>query len=142
VFTSGQVSPVQIVFNGAAFNATSLAGVPRSDERAGYRGPAGLPTLASRARTRILRELFTVPHTSTMLFAGPHRVAGARHAWLERVRLDFPQAEANGWSVAADTMAILAVDHGGPVGVVFVSLPDTFTAQGDLDQVLSSVRVP
>jgi hypothetical protein len=69
-------------------------------------------------------------------------VPGGGQAWLEKFRLDFPQAKANGWSVTSDTMAILLVDHGGKPGVLFVSLPDAFAAQGDLNQVLASVRVP
>jgi serine/threonine protein kinase len=141
-FTSGQVSAVQAPINGASFNATSLAGLPRDAEMGGYRGPSALPEVASRVRQRILGELFTVPHTSAMLSSGAHQVPGATGAWLEKFRLDIPQAEANGWTVTSDTLALLFVDRGGTVSLLFVSVPDAFTNQGDLDQVLASARIP
>jgi hypothetical protein len=146
MFTGGQVSLVQARFNGATFNATSLSGVPRPVEGRGYHGTPDLPTVAARVKTRILGELFTVQHTQRTLASGRYSVAGRPRAWLERIRLEFPQARANGWQVTADTIAILLVDKDGPAGgrlaVLLVSLPDTFAAQGDLDQVLSSVQVP
>jgi hypothetical protein len=44
--------------------------------------------------------------------------------------------------VTSDTLALLFVDRGGTVSLLFVSVPDAFTNQGDLDQVLASARIP
>jgi hypothetical protein len=142
MFTGGQTAVVQPPINGASFNATSLSGVPRPVERQGYRSAADLAMVAARVRARIERELFTVEHTDTPLSSGPYRVPGGQ-GWLERFQLNFPQAQARGWKVKTDTMAVLLVDHGDKTGggpsLLMLSVPDVFS-QGDLTQVLTSVR--
>jgi hypothetical protein len=140
-FTAGQVSVVQAPFESyTSFNATSLSGPLRPDESAGYTGPANLSTVAQRVTQRILREHFALNERRTSLFSGRTGVGGLT-AWLERFRLDFPDATARNWKFTADTVMVLTIDAGhGKLGVLWLSAPDTFPNQGDLDQVLGNVR--
>ncbi|WP_207934155.1 serine/threonine-protein kinase [Actinomadura sp. KC06] len=146
MFTSGQISPLPQRNGDSTFNATSLAGLPRADENRGYTGPQDLGALAARVKTRVTKELFTAEHVERPLKSGPLDVGGGGKAWLEKVRFDFPQAKANGWPVTSDTMALLIVDRnrgdGRPPGILLVSVPSAFAAQGDMDQILASVSVP
>jgi hypothetical protein len=142
LFDAGEVSIVQVPFEEyASFNATSLSGVPRAAERAGYTGSQDLSAVARRVTNRILAEHFDFDKSRRTLSSGARTVDG-HQAWLEEFRLDFPGAAAADWKFSADTVAILVVDTGGGrLGELWVSVPDTFTAQGDLDQVLGSVKV-
>jgi hypothetical protein len=142
LFSAGQVSVVQTPFEQyASFNATSLSGVPRTAESAGYTGPQNLSAVARRVTGRILTEHFAMAKTQTTLFSGARTVDG-HQAWLERFRLDFTEARSRGWKFTADTVAILVVDRGDRrLGELWVSVPDTFANQGDVDQVLDSVKV-
>ncbi|WUI03412.1 serine/threonine protein kinase [Spirillospora sp. NBC_00431] len=146
MFTSGQVSPLAQRNGDSTFNATALAGLPRPAESSGYSGPADLGAVAARVKTRIIRELFTDHHVETTLKSGPVEVAGGGKGWIEQARFDFPQAKANRLPVTGDTMALVIIDpnrgDGRPPGLLMVSVPSAFTAQGDMDQVLASVRVP
>jgi hypothetical protein len=140
-FTAGQVSVVQRPFESyASFNATSLSGPLRADESAGYTGPANLSAAAQRVTQRILREHFALNERRTSLFSGRTGVGGLT-AWLERFRLDFPDAAARNWKFTADTVMVLTIDAGhGKLGVLWLSAPDTFPNQGDLDLVLGNVK--
>jgi hypothetical protein len=142
LFSGGQVAVVQSPFEQyASFNATSLSGVPRPAESTGYTGPQDLPTVARHVTGRILAEHFAMAKTQTTVFSGARTVDGHR-AWLERFRLDFTEARTRGWKFTADTVAILVVDRGDRrLGELWVSVPDTFPGQGDVDQVLGSVNV-
>ncbi|WP_205717604.1 serine/threonine-protein kinase [Actinomadura soli] len=146
MFTSGQISPLQQRNGDSTFNATSLAGLLRPDESRGYTGPQDLGAVAARVKARVIQELFTTRHVKSTLKSGPVDVGGGGRAWLEKVRFDFPQAAANGWPVTGDTMALLIIDRnrgdGRPPGLLMVSVPSAFSAQGDMDQILASVRVP
>ncbi len=141
-FTAGQIAPVQEPVNGASFNATSLSRPALPDESEGYPAAVEPRTVADRVEARMLREMFTVQHSITALPSGRRRTADGREAWLRKIRLDFPQARANGWRVSSAVLAILVVHRGAgeEPGVLMVSLPDAFTAQGDLEAVLGSVR--
>ncbi|MFI0408799.1 serine/threonine-protein kinase [Actinomadura sp. 3N508] len=145
-FTSGQISPLRQRNGDSTFNATSLAGLPRADESRGYTGPGDLETVAARVKTRVVRELFTVQHTETELASKQVELSGGGTGWLEKARFDFPQARAQGWPVTGDTMALLIIDQdgapGGTPGVLLVSAPSAFANQGDIDQILGSVRTP
>lgn len=140
-FSAGQVSVVQAPFEEyESFNATSLSGPLRATESAGYTAEGALPVVAQRVRGRILNEHFALAHNRTTTFAGRSRI-GARPGYLEILRLDFPQARQRNWKFTADTVAILVIDLGaGKLGFVWVSVPDTFPNQGDIGQVLSSVK--
>jgi hypothetical protein len=142
LFSGGQVAVVQSPFEQyESFNATSLSGVPRSAESAGYTGAQDLPAVARRVTGRILAEHFAMAKTQTTLSSGARTVDG-HQAWLERFRLDFTEARSRGWKFTADTVAILVVDRGDRrLGELWVSVPDTFPGQGDVDQVLGSVKV-
>ena len=142
LFDAGEVSIVQEPFEEyASFNATSLSGVPRPAESSGYTGPQNLSAVGQRVTNRILAEHFAMSKTRRTLFSGARTVDG-HQAWLEKFRLDFPDAAAKGWKFSADTVAILVVDTGGGrLGELWVSVPDTFPGQGDVDQVLDSVKV-
>jgi hypothetical protein len=142
LFSGGEVSVVQAPFEKyASFNATSLSGVPRPDESAGYTGPPNLSVIAQRVTGRILREHFDLAKRQTTLSSGARAVDG-HQAWLERFRLDFTDARARGWKFSADTVAVLVVDVGDRhLAQMWVSVPDTFAHQGDVDQVLDSVKV-
>lgn len=142
LFSAGEVSVVQAPFEQyASFNATSLSGVPRSEERAGYTGPKDLPAVARRVTARIVREHFALAARRTTV-ASADRTVDGHPGRLERFRLDFTDARARGWRFTADTVAILVVDTGGGrLAELWVSVPDTFPGQGDLDAVLDSVKV-
>ncbi|MFI0369810.1 serine/threonine-protein kinase [Actinomadura sp. 1N219] len=144
MFTSGQIAPLRQRNGDSTFNATSVAGLPRADERQGYTGPQDLGAVAARVKARVIRELFTVPHDEKTLASGPIEVSGGGRGWLEKARFDFPQAKAQGWPVTGDTMALLVIDQdgadGGVPGILLVSVPSAFAAPGDMDQVLASVR--
>ncbi|MDN3356196.1 DUF2510 domain-containing protein [Actinomadura sp. DC4] len=142
LFSAGEVSVVQSPFEQyASFNATSLSGVPRTAESSGYTGPRDLPAVGRRVTARILTEHFAMAKTRTTLSSAARTVGGHR-AWLERFRLDFTEARSRGWKFTADTVAILIVDRGDRrLGELWVSVPDSFPDQGDLDQVLDSVTV-
>ncbi len=141
-FSAGQVSIVQAPFEQyESFNATSLSGALRPDESVGYADPRNLPVPGRRVAQRILREHFNLTSRRTTISSGPYRVAG-RPGWLERYRLDFPDAKARDWKFSADTVAILVLDLGDRrLGLLWISVPDTFPNQGDIDQVLASVRI-
>jgi hypothetical protein len=141
-FSAGQVSVVQAPFEQYdSFNATSLSGPPRPDESVGYADPRSLSVVGRRVTQRIVREHFNLAGSRTALSSGPYRVAG-RQGWLERFRLDFSDAAARDWKFTADTVAILVLDLGNRrLGVLWVSVPDSFPNQGDIDQVLTSIRV-
>jgi hypothetical protein len=142
LFSAGEVSVVQAPFEQyASFNATSLSGVPRAGESAGYTGPQTLSAVGRSVTARIVHEHFDLAATRTTIFSGARTVDG-HQAWLERFRLDFTAAKARHWKFSADTVAIMVVDLGGRhLGELWVSVPDTFANQGDLDQVLDSVKV-
>jgi hypothetical protein len=141
-FSAGQVSIVQEPFEGyASFNATSLSGVPRAAESAGHSGAGDLQAVTGRVTQRILSEHFALAKTRNELGSRAFSVSG-RPAWVERFRLDFTDARTRGWKFTADTVAIMVVDLGDRrLGLLWVSVPDTFPGQGDLELVLSSVRV-
>ena len=128
----------------ASFNATNLSGVPRASESSGYRGPQDLQRVAERVTGRILNEHFAMAKKQTPIVSGA-RTVGGHQAWLEKFRLDFLDAAARSWKFRADTVAILVVDTGDTgdrrLGELWVSVPDTFAGQGDVDQVLGSVTV-
>jgi hypothetical protein len=140
-FSAGQVSVVQAPFEQyESFNATSLSGALRPDESVGYADPRNLSVPGRRVAQRILREHFNLTSRRTTISSGPYRVAG-RPGWLERYRLDFTDAKARDWKFSADTVAILVLDLGDRrLGLLWISVPDTFPNQGDIDQVLASVR--
>jgi hypothetical protein len=142
MFDAGEVSVVQEPFEQyASFNATSLSGVPRPAESAGYTSPQNLSGVGRRVTGRILHEHFAFDERQTTIFSGARTVDG-HQAWLEKFRLDFTDAEAKNWKFSADTVAILVVDvGGGRLAELWVSVPDTFSGQGDVDQVLDSVKV-
>jgi hypothetical protein len=142
-FSAGQVSVVQAPFEQYdSFNATSLSGAPRPEETVGYADPRNLSVPGGRVAQRILREHFNLAGRRTTISSGPYTVAG-RKGWLERFRLEFTDAKARDWKFSADTVAVLVLDLGDRrLGLLWISLPDTFPDQGDIDQVLASVRVP
>lgn len=142
LFSGGQVSVVQEPFEQYdSFNATSLSGVPRAAESAGYAGPQNLSAVGRSVTARIVHEHFDLAANRTTIFSGA-RTVGGHQAWLERFRLDFTAAKTRHWKFSADTVAIMVVDLGNRhLGELWVSVPDTFANQGDLDQILDSVKV-
>jgi hypothetical protein len=142
-FTAGQVSVVQAPFERYdSFNATSLSGQVRPQESVGYVNAGNLRTVAQRVTRRILREHFALAYRQKTAYSGRRTVAG-RPGWLQLFRLDFTQARSRNWKFTADTVAIQVIDLGNRrLGFLWVSAPDTFPRQGDISQVLSSVRIP
>ncbi|HEU5159581.1 MAG TPA: DUF2510 domain-containing protein [Streptosporangiaceae bacterium] len=141
-FSAGQVSVVQAPFEQyESFNATSLSGSLRPDETVGYADPRNLSVPGRRVTQRILREHFNLANRRTTISSGPYQVGG-RQGWLERFRLEFTDAAARDWKFSADTVAVLVLDLGDRrLGLLWISVPDTFPNQGDVDQVLASVQV-
>jgi hypothetical protein len=142
LFTAGQVAVVQAPFEQyASFNATSLSGVPRPDESSGYPATADLSAVNDRVTKRILKEHFAFTMTRTDLTSRASSVSG-RPAWTRTFRLAFTDAKARGWKFSGDTVAIMVIDLGDDeLGLLCVSVPDTFPDQGDVDLVLASVQV-
>ena len=97
--------------------------------------------MGRRVIGRILAEHFALAKRQTTLTSAARTVDG-HPAWLEKVRLDFTDADVKGWKFRADTVAVLVVGiDGRHLAELWVSVPDTFPHQGDVDQVLGSVTV-
>jgi hypothetical protein len=142
LFDAGEVSIVQEPFEEyASFNATSLSGVPRPAESAGYTGSqgpfGGRPACHEPDPGRALR-LRQEPADALLGRAYGRRAPGL----AGEVPARLPRRRGQGLEVLRRHGGHPRVDTGGGrLGELWVSVPDTFTAQGDVDQVLSSVKV-
>jgi hypothetical protein len=115
----------------------------RLDRSIRYSGPAGLRAAAEAYATKIEKddEVYPTDHVRRDIDSRSFPV-GDRAGWLVRYELHFPQAKEDGWNFTEETAAFLLVERGSrnPPGVLYMSLPDSHRALGDLDLVLSSVR--
>lgn len=121
--------------NGQPYLASSYSGTVADT------APGSLQSKASAVVTA-LEPVAYPPHTRHELSSEAHNVGG--HAgWLLKVRFDFPQAKSSGWNFRTETAAVVIIDRGSgqPPAEFYVSIPDSHKKQGDLDLLLSSLKV-
>jgi hypothetical protein len=134
-FDQGEIAPVMADFqNGQPYVASAYSGV----------GPATSTPLETRARAVLaaLEPTAYPAHTHQDVTSASHPVDG-HSGWLLKVKLTFPQAKSQGWNFRTETAAILIVDRGSGQAPAqfYVSIPDSHKRQGDLDLLLSSLKV-
>ena len=113
------------VYSGAATNTTPVS-----------------PETAAKALLATLEPVAYPAHTRQDLTSASHPVGG-HDGWLLKVKFTFPQAKSQGWNFRTETAAILMVDRGNgrSPAEFYVSIPDSHGRQGDLDLLLSSLKV-
>ncbi|GAB3964884.1 hypothetical protein GCM10029978_026370 [Actinoallomurus acanthiterrae] len=100
------------------------------------------PETEARALLAELEPVAYPAHTRQDLTSASHPVDG-HDGWLLKVKFTFPQAKSEGWNFRTETAAILMVDRGNgrSPAEFYVSIPDSHGRQGDLDLLLSSLKV-
>ncbi len=121
--------------NGNPYVASAYSGVVPSQA-------AGSLDTTATALLAVLEPLAYPPHTRQVLSSTAHTVDG-HDGWLLEVRFRFPEAKARGWNFRSETAAIMVIDRGNgqPPAEFYVSIPDSHKKQGDLDLLLSSLKV-
>jgi hypothetical protein len=86
-------------------------------------------------------DVYPARHERRDLESKPLTV-GDRQAWLVRMELRFPQARKERWDFNRETAAFIVVDRGASQrpGMLFMTLPNSHKAQGDINLVLNSLR--
>jgi hypothetical protein len=137
-FTRGALATVQRNYRGSGSNYVASV----------YSGRL-TSTVSSNDLETATKSLFTVieptsypqPNTRVELESKAYTVSGKR-AWYYKVQLNFPQARSEGWNFTKETIVVLTVDRGsGRPSTFYLSIPDSHRNQGDLDLLLSSLRV-
>ncbi|MEV0401082.1 DUF2510 domain-containing protein [Actinoallomurus sp. NPDC050550] len=100
------------------------------------------PETEAKALLAALEPAAYPAHTRQDLTSASHPVGG-HDGWLLKVKFTFPQAKSAGWNFRTETAAILIVDRGNgrSPAEFYVSIPDSHGHQGDLDLLLSSLKV-
>lgn len=121
--------------NGDPYVASAYSGVVPSQA-------TGSPQVTATALLATLEPVSYPPHTRQELSSAAHTVDG-HDGWLLKVRFNFPEAKARGWNFRSETAAMVVVDRGNgqPPAEFYVSIPDSHKKQGDLDLLLSSLKV-
>jgi Protein of unknown function (DUF2510) len=135
-FDQGETAPVMADFeNGRPYVASAYSGVSTD---------TGNASLEARARAvlAVLEPTAYPVHTRQELASTSHPVDG-HPGRLLKVKLTFPQAESQGWNFRGETIAIVVIDRGtGKAPALFyVSIPDSHSRPGDLDLLLTSLKV-
>lgn len=135
-FDQGEVAVVMKNYdNGEPYVASAYSGVVPI-------GATGSLEATAKALLATLEPASYPPHTRQDLSSASHPVDG-HDGWLLKVRFDFPEAKARGWNFRSETAAMLVVDRGNgqQPAEFYVSIPDGHKQQGDLDLLLSSLKV-
>jgi len=134
-FTKGEDSHVMENYqNGQPYLATAYSGVlPSSVDISSLEA-------AAKGFFTVLEPGSYPTHTKKQLESKSYQVSGKR-AWLYKLRLDFPQAQSNGWNFTYEIATVVAVDRGsGRPGTFYISVPSSHPNQGDTDLLLSSLK--
>lgn len=121
--------------NGDPYVASAYSGVVPSQATGSLQATA-------TALLATLEPVSYPPHTRQELSSAAHTVDG-HDGWLLKVKFNFPEAKARGWNFRSETAAMVVVDRGNgqPPAEFYVSIPDSHKKQGDLDLLLSSLKV-
>jgi hypothetical protein len=100
------------------------------------------PETEAKALLAALEPVAYPAHTRQDLASASHPVDG-HDGWLLKMKFTFPQAKSEGWNFRTETAAILIIDRGNgrSPAEFYVSIPDSHRRQGDLDLLLSSLKV-
>jgi hypothetical protein len=134
-FTRGEDSHVMENYeDGQPYLATAYSGVlPSSVDTSSLEA-------AAKGFFTLLEPTSYPTHTKRPLESKSYQVSGKK-AWLYKLRLDFPQAQAKGWNFNFEIAAVVVVDRGsGRPATFYLSVPSSHPNQGDLDLLLSSLK--
>jgi hypothetical protein len=100
------------------------------------------PETGAKALLAALEPVAYPAHKRQDLASASHPVDG-HDGWLLKVKFTFPQAKTAGWNFRTETAAILIIDRGNgrSPAQFYASIPDSHGHQGDLDLLLSSLKV-
>lgn len=108
-----------------------------------YNGAADLKAATEELADSVeqANDVFPRQHDRKDLESKPLTV-GNRQAWVVRMELRFPQARREGWDFNRETAAFVVVDRGASQrpSMLFMTLPNSHKAQGDINLVLNSLR--
>jgi hypothetical protein len=135
-FDQGETAPVMANFqNGQPYLASAYSGVSTD---------ISTDPLETKAKTLLtaLEPAAYPAHTRQDLASESHPVGG-HDGWLLKIRLTFPQAKSQHWNFRTETAAIVVVDRGNGQAPAefYASIPDSHKRQGDLDLLLTSLKV-
>ncbi|MCO5998968.1 hypothetical protein [Actinoallomurus rhizosphaericola] len=135
-FDQGETATVMADFqNGQPYLASVYSGVSTD---------ISTDPLQTKAKTvfAALEPAAYPAHTRQDLASESHPVGG-HDGWLLKVRLAFPQAGSQHWNFRTETAALVLVDRGNGQAPAefYVSIPDSHKRQGDLDLLLTSLKV-
>ncbi|MBC6468826.1 DUF2510 domain-containing protein [Actinomadura alba] len=138
-FTRGSIATVQRNYRGAG---SSYVASVYSGRLTSTVSSNDLETAAKSLFTAIEPTSYPQPNTRVELESKAYTVSGKR-AWYYKVQLSFSQARSEGWNFTKETIVVLTVDRGsgGRPAVFYVSIPDSHANEGDLQLLLSSLRV-
>ncbi|MCO6007035.1 hypothetical protein NE236_18800 [Actinoallomurus purpureus] len=135
-FDQGEVATVMTDFqNGQPYVASAYSGVGTDT--------TSVPLeVKAKAVLAALEPTAYPAHTRQDLTSESHPVDG-HTGWLVKVKLTFPQAKSQGWNFRTETAALVIIDRGNGQAPAqfYVSIPDSHKHQGDLDLLLTSLKV-
>lgn len=141
-WTAGQYQVAQADYrDDADYVATcTSAPLPASVD---YSGPGDLRQIATVIASRIEGAYYPKQHTRAEVGNKAVEVDG-HQAWKLTFTLGFPQAEAKGWDFHGERVTVMVIDRGEgnlPPALFYFSLPDNLPLRGDIDAVVSSIKV-
>lgn len=108
-----------------------------------YNGVEDLKAATEDLARRVERadDVYPRRHQTKLLESRAFNV-GNRSGWLVRLELRFPQARREGWKFNKEIAAFVVVDRGERrrPSMLFMTLPSSHKAQGDINLVLNSLR--
>ncbi|MCD0452743.1 DUF2510 domain-containing protein [Actinocorallia sp. API 0066] len=138
--STGQTAVVQQAYNGvgdyvaSVYAAVLPATVP-------YEGGAGADLEAAAKRWfDSVKPDFYPANEAAQTVSRAHSVSGKK-AWYHEVLIKFPQAQAEGWNFRQERAIIILVDRPGsrPAGL-YLSVPDSWKNQADIDTIISGLK--
>ncbi len=136
-FTRGEDSTVMENYQeGAPYLATAYSGILPS------RVDASSLEAAAKGFFALLEPSSYPTHTKRPLESKAYEVSGKK-AWLYKLRLDFPQAQSQGWNFNFEIATVVVIDRGSGrrPATFYISVPSSHPNQGDTDLLLSSLKV-
>ncbi|ROO89592.1 uncharacterized protein DUF2510 [Actinocorallia herbida] len=137
---TGQTAIAQKAYDGVGdYYASVYGGV--LPESVTYAGGAGADLEApAKAWFEMIEPDFYPEHETTETASRVSSVSGKK-AWYYEAVLKFPQAADKKWNFTTERVIIVLVDRPGsrPAGV-YLSLPDSFANQSDVDTIISGLK--
>lgn len=95
---------------------------------------------AAKAYFTLVRPKFYPENTIEDVASRAHDVGGKK-GWYYEVKVNFDQADEQGWNFRSERAIIVLVERPGKQpAALYLSVPDSHKNQGDIDLVLSSLR--